>query len=201
MHSEIALVTKPYLKQNIPQLKAGDTVRVHQIVREGNKERIQVFEGVLIAIKGGTGISATFTVRKVSFGIGVERTFPLHSPLIVKIERIKSSVARRAKLYYLRGLSGKAARLKNEKQDYAVWEEKGAEEKIEAIAGAVAEEAEARAEERAEEEGEIKVEEQTAMTDEEKAAVAAGTEDKDLADNETPEQVAHNEAVNETKAE
>lgn len=99
------------LKEKIPQFKPGDTVRVHLKIKEGEKERIQVFEGVVIAKKHG-GIRETFLVRKVSFGIGVERIFPLQSPRIKKIDVIRRGKVRRAKLYYLRKLKGKAARIK-----------------------------------------------------------------------------------------
>ena len=95
-----------------PAMKSGDTVRVHVKVREGDKERIQVFEGVIIGIHRG-GTRASFTVRKVSFGQGVERIFPLHSPTIQKIEITRSAKVRRAKLYYLRDLKGKAARMRD----------------------------------------------------------------------------------------
>ncbi len=98
------------LKKDLPTFKAGDTVRVHVRVVEGDSERVQVFEGVVIR-RRGTGISKSFTVRKISFGVGVERIIPLHSPRIQKIEVVKSGKARRARLYYLRGLRGKAARL------------------------------------------------------------------------------------------
>ncbi len=99
------------LKKNVPSFKAGDTVRVHLKIKEGTKERIQVFEGLVIAKKHG-GIRETFIVRKISFGIGVERIFPLHSSRIEKIDIIKRGKVRRAKLYYLRKLKGKAARIK-----------------------------------------------------------------------------------------
>lgn len=102
------------LRKDLPSFKAGDTVRVHMRVVEGDSERVQVFEGVVIRRRGG-GISESFTVRKISFGVGVERIIPLHSPRIQKIEIVKSGKARRAKLYYLRNLRGKAARL-SEKQ-------------------------------------------------------------------------------------
>ena len=95
-----------------PAIKPGDTVRVHVKVREGDKERIQVFEGVVIGLHRG-GTRASFTVRKVSFGQGVERIFPLHSPTIQKVEVMRSAKVRRAKLYYLRELKGKAARMKD----------------------------------------------------------------------------------------
>ena len=101
--------------QDRPDMQAGDTVRVHVKVREGEKERIQVYEGVVIAQHRG-GSRATFTVRKVSFGQGVERIFPLHSPIIDKIEIVRSARVRRAKLYYLRNLRGKAARLKERRR-------------------------------------------------------------------------------------
>ncbi len=98
-------------KANIPVFKAGDTVRVHVRVVEGEKERIQVFEGVVIARKGGSN-RETFTVRKISYGTGVERIFPLHSPMIDKIEMIRAGRVRRAKLYYLRSKKGRAARIR-----------------------------------------------------------------------------------------
>jgi large subunit ribosomal protein L19 len=96
-------------------MRSGDTVRVHVKVREGDKERIQVFEGSVIALHRG-GVRSTFTVRKVSFGQGVERIFPLHSPTIDKIEVVRSAKVRRAKLYFLRDLKGKAARMKETKR-------------------------------------------------------------------------------------
>lgn len=104
-------ITKKQLKNDIPQFKAGDSLKVYVKIREGNKQRIQLFEGVCIA-RQGKGISETYTVRKISYGVGVERTFPVHSPLIDKIEVTKVGKVRRAKLNYLRGLSGKAARIK-----------------------------------------------------------------------------------------
>ena len=102
------------MRADIPDFKAGDTVKVHLRVREGDKERIQIFQGVVIKRKNN-GLSSTFTVRKISFGIGVERIFPLHSPYIEKIEVLKIGRVRRAKLYYLRALKGKKARIKEKK--------------------------------------------------------------------------------------
>lgn len=104
-------VTEEQCRKDLPEFRAGDTVRVHVKVIEGQRERIQVFEGVVIA-RRGTGISETFTVRKVSYGVGVERIFPLHSPRVAKIEVVRRGKVRRAKLYYLRKLRGKAARIK-----------------------------------------------------------------------------------------
>jgi large subunit ribosomal protein L19 len=98
-------------KTNIPAFQAGDTVRVHVRVVEGEKERIQVFEGVVIARKGGSS-RETFTVRKISYGMGVERIFPLHSPMIDKIDVVRAGRVRRAKLYYLRSKKGRAARIR-----------------------------------------------------------------------------------------
>ncbi|SIS91075.1 50S ribosomal protein L19 [Alicyclobacillus vulcanalis] len=103
-------VVEDQLRKDIPDFRPGDTVRVHVKVREGGRERIQVFEGVVIRRRGG-GISETYTVRKVSYGVGVERTFPVHSPKVDKIEVVRRGKVRRAKLHYLRGLSGKAARI------------------------------------------------------------------------------------------
>ncbi|MDI3257198.1 MAG: 50S ribosomal protein L19 [Kyrpidia sp.] len=111
MHPIIRQLAEESLRKDIPAFRPGDTLRVHVKVREGNRERIQVFEGVVIKRRGG-GISETFTVRKVSYGVGVERTFPLHSPQIDKIEVVRRGRVRRAKLYYLRELTGKAARIK-----------------------------------------------------------------------------------------
>jgi large subunit ribosomal protein L19 len=109
------VVEKTQLRDDVPEFAPGDTVKVHVRVVEGNRERVQVFEGVVIARKG-SGAGATFTVRKVSFGVGVERTFPLHSPIIAKIERVTRGDVRRAKLFYLRDRVGKAAKIK-EKRD------------------------------------------------------------------------------------
>jgi large subunit ribosomal protein L19 len=103
------------LRGDVPAFRAGDTVKVHVKVVEGNRSRIQVFAGVVIA-RAGDGVRESFTVRKVSFGVGVERTFPVHSPIIDRIEVDRRGDVRRAKLYYLRGLRGKAAKIK-EKRD------------------------------------------------------------------------------------
>jgi large subunit ribosomal protein L19 len=103
------------LRSDIPDFRPGDTLKVHVRVVEGSRERVQVFQGVVIRRQGG-GIRETFTVRKVSFGVGVERTFPVHTPIIAKIEVVTRGDVRRAKLYYLRDLRGKAAKIK-EKRD------------------------------------------------------------------------------------
>jgi large subunit ribosomal protein L19 len=108
-------VTQEYLKTDIPDFRPGDNLKVHVRLKEGEKERIQVFEGLVIARKHG-GVSETFTVRKISSGIGVERTFPLHSPSIAKVEVTRRGRVRRAKLYYIRGLRGKAARIRERSQ-------------------------------------------------------------------------------------
>ena len=107
-------VESAYLRDDIPEFKAGDTVRVHVRVVEGGRERVQVFEGVVIARDGG-GLRKTFTVRKMSFGVGVERVFPVHAPIIQKIEVLRRGDVRRAKLYYLRDRVGKAARIKEQR--------------------------------------------------------------------------------------
>ena len=103
------------LKNSIPEIRVGNTVRVHVKIKEGNKERIQVFEGIVIKKQGG-GVNETFTVRKISSGVGVERTFPVHSPKVAKVEVTRKGKVRRAKLYYLRDRVGKAAKTK-EKMD------------------------------------------------------------------------------------
>lgn len=149
----ISNILTKYMKRDIPDLKSGDTLRVHLIVKEGGKERVQIFEGLVIAVKHGKTLDGTFTVRKESFGVGVERVFPLHSPRIVKVERVKQSKVRRSKLYYMRELSGKNARLKELNRDLKVWEEKAAEEELKKIAEEKAKEAaEAEAKRKAEEE-------------------------------------------------
>jgi large subunit ribosomal protein L19 len=110
MNSIIQKVEDRGLRSDLPEFRVGDSVRVHVKVREGEKERVQAFEGVVIKINRG-GNRAAFTVRKISYGVGVERIFPLHSPRIDKLQVLSRSKVRRARLYYLRGLSGKAARL------------------------------------------------------------------------------------------
>ena len=107
----IEVLEKEQLRSDIPQFAPGDTVRVHARIVEGTRERIQVFEGVVIA-RQGTGVRETFTVRRIASGVGVERLFPVHSPRIAKIEVTRRGIVRRAKLYYLRGLTGKAARIR-----------------------------------------------------------------------------------------
>ena len=107
----ISEITKEQLRSDLPDFRPGDTVKVHVKVVEGTRERIQLFEGVVIKRRGG-GISETFTVRKISYGVGVERTFPVHTPKIAKLEVVRKGKVRRAKLYYLRDLRGKAARIK-----------------------------------------------------------------------------------------
>ena len=112
------LVEQSYLRKGLPSFRPGDTVKVHVRVVEGNRERVQVFQGVVIRRSGG-GLRETFTVRKISFGVGVERTFPLHSPSIAKLEVAQRGHVRRAKLYYLRDLRGKKARIKERRIDEA----------------------------------------------------------------------------------
>ena len=112
MSKLIAAIEAKHQKTDIPDFRAGDTVRVHAKIIEGEKERVQVFEGAVISRSNGKGNRATFTVRKISYGVGVERIFPVHSPRIEKIEILTRGKVRRAKLYYLRERSGKAARIK-----------------------------------------------------------------------------------------
>ena len=110
-------------EKGLPDLRPGDTIKIHQKIKEGDKERIQIFEGVVIAKKHGKGIPATITVRKVVSGVGVERIFPIHSPAIEKIEIVKHGKVRRAKLYYLRTAKGRKLRLKNKEFAGAIAEE------------------------------------------------------------------------------
>ena len=113
---KLAIVQQEGLRTDLPAFRSGDTVKVMVRVREGDKERLQAFEGVCIGRKGA-GISSTFTVRKVSAGVGVERIFPLHSPNVASVELLRRGKVRRAKLYYLRKLSGKSTRIKEKKED------------------------------------------------------------------------------------
>ncbi len=112
------LIEQPFLRNDIPEFRPGDSVKVHVRVVEGNRERVQVFQGVVIRRSGG-GIRETFTVRKISFGVGVERTFPVHSPTIARLELVQRGRVRRAKLYYLRDLRGKKARIRERRIDDA----------------------------------------------------------------------------------
>ncbi|MBI1985000.1 MAG: 50S ribosomal protein L19 [Candidatus Wildermuthbacteria bacterium] len=118
MSTKLQAFDKKHMKENIPDIRSGDIVQVHQKVKEGDKERIQVFEGLVLARKHGKGIGSTITVRKVAQGIGVERIFPVHSPMIDKIEIVKRGKVRRAKLFYLRSAKGRKAKLKY--KDFAV---------------------------------------------------------------------------------
>jgi large subunit ribosomal protein L19 len=113
--NKVDLVEKPRLREDLPDFRPGDTLRVHVRVAEAGRERIQVFQGVAIARHGG-GLRETFTVRKVSFGVGVERTFPMHSPTIARIEVLSRGRVRRAKLYYLRERRGKRARIRERRE-------------------------------------------------------------------------------------
>jgi large subunit ribosomal protein L19 len=111
--NQVSAIEDKHLRKDLADFNVGDTVKVHYIIREGDKERVQIFRGDVIAKRGGS-VKATFTVRKVSFGIGVERVFPRHSKMIKTIEVVRKASVRRAKLYYLRDLKGKAARLKED---------------------------------------------------------------------------------------
>ena len=109
----LKLIAQDSLKSEVPAIEIGDTIKVHVKIREGDKERIQIFEGTVIARKG-SGVSETFTVRRVSYGVGVERVFPLHSPNVAKVELVRHGRVRRSKLYYLRDRVGKAAKVKEQ---------------------------------------------------------------------------------------
>jgi large subunit ribosomal protein L19 len=123
MPTTIEKFVESSLKKDLPEIRAGDIVRVHQKIKEGEKERTQIFEGLVLAAKHGKGIEGTVTVRKVAEGVGVERIFPLHSPLIEKIELVKRAKVRRAKLSYLRLAKGKRAKLRARELGIAVAEE------------------------------------------------------------------------------
>jgi large subunit ribosomal protein L19 len=115
MTNTIDTLASSVLRDDVPEFRAGDTLKVHVKVVEGNRSRVQVFQGICIRVQG-SGVGRTFTVRKVSFGVGVERTFPLHTPIIEKIEVVTRGDVRRAKLYYLRNLRGKAAKIKEKRE-------------------------------------------------------------------------------------
>jgi large subunit ribosomal protein L19 len=114
MSKVIEQIEREFLRSDIPEFRPGDTVRVQVKVVEGNRERLQAFEGVVIK-RQGAGLNETFTVRRISYGVGVERTFPVHSPRLAAIELVRRGIVRRAKLYYLRNLTGKAARIRERK--------------------------------------------------------------------------------------
>jgi large subunit ribosomal protein L19 len=166
------LIEQPFLRTDLPDFRPGDTVKVHVRVVEGNRERVQVFQGVVIRRSGG-GIRETFTVRKISFGVGVERTFPVHSPSIAKLELVQRGRVRRAKLYYLRDLRGKKARIKERRIDDAKLAA------MEAAAADVAAEAEADAAEDAGEAEEVAADEGAAEVE---AVDEAGASDEPAAD-------------------
>lgn len=185
-------VTSSFGRSSVPELHVGDTIRVHQKVKEGDKERVQIFEGLVIAAKHGKGMNGSFTVRKIAAGgVGVERVFPLHLPTIVKLDRVKRARVRRAKLYYMRDRAGKSARFTNEKiLTGKTWEEQLDEvvgeasaenpEKVEdtTVAETVAEEpkVEAKTEAKADEKEEPKAEKKEAKT--EKVAESKVAEDE-----------------------
>ena len=118
--NKVDLIERTRLRKDIPPFRPGDQVKVHVKVREGGRERLQVFEGVVIARRGG-GLRESFTVRKVSFGVGVERTFPIHAPAIAKLEVVRHGKVRRAKLYYLRELSGRRAKIEERRSRIQEW--------------------------------------------------------------------------------
>lgn len=139
MHQALNLIANSSTQQGLPTFKPGQTLRVHQRIKEGDKQRIQVFEGMVIKLHRGKGVDATFTVRKIVDGVGVERVYPIHSPLIAKIEITKESKTRRSKLYYLRELSGKSARMKTTMLEGMVFTPSKPVAKVEIVEGAVAE--------------------------------------------------------------
>ncbi|MFY9484380.1 MAG: 50S ribosomal protein L19 [Patescibacteria group bacterium] len=134
MDQRILQFETKHRKKNPPDPKPGDTVRVHQLISEGGKERIQMFEGVVVARQHGKGVSGSFSVRKMGTdGIAIERTFPVHLPTVVKVERLRTAKGSRAKLYYLRTRATHSLKLKGEKRDATVWEEPMAEAELEKI--------------------------------------------------------------------
>lgn len=207
--SVIQELEKSYMREDLPDFRAGDTVAVHYKIKEGDRERIQIFEGVVIAMKGG-GARETFIVRKVSYGVGVERIFALHSPLIDKIEVKRLGKVRRAKLYYLRGLSKKASRIKERSRlDYQNAELKAKEAAAKAAAAAEAQETKAAEQEAQESQIEETVEQTTQepeaqdTKDTPEEAKAEQTEEAPPAEEataETAEETAPEEAAEEAEA-
>ena len=186
------LIEQSYLRSDIPEFRPGDTVKVHVRVVEGSRERVQVFQGVVIGRQNG-GLRETFTVRKISFGVGVERTFPVHSPSIAKLEIVSRGHVRRAKLYYLRELRGKKARIKERRVDDA---KLAAREEAAALAATEAAEAEAvEADETADDvEGRVSEEPEASVegseadeTSDEPAASEANVDEAESADEEKAE--------------
>jgi len=127
---ELKKLTQQFGKKNIPDIRPGDTIKISFKITEAGKTRVQAFEGICLAVKHGKSLNGSFSLRKISAGVGVERTFPLHSPLITKLEKVKSREVRRAKLYFLRDLVGKKAKKVSEKKDYKMWEEAFSEEEL-----------------------------------------------------------------------
>lgn len=193
--SILAEITQKHLKKNVPTFRVGDTLRVHQKIKDidakgKERERIQVFEGIVIAMKHGDGINGTFTVRKIAAGgIGVERVFPLHAPQIVKIERLKSAHVRRSKLYFLRDVRSAAMRLPKDVRNPEVWEEKEAAAEIEALKEEAAEAAAEKAEDEAEEAATESAQEETATETAEESA------DKEPAESPADEKAADEAAA------
>ena len=171
------LIEKSYLRSDIPEFRPGDTVKVHVRVVEGNRERVQVFQGVVIRRQNG-GLRETFTVRKISFGVGVERTFPVHSPSIAKLEVVSRGAVRRAKLYYLRELRGKKARIRERRLD---------ETKLAALEAAAADAA-------ALADADVAPEDEELLEDAEVDTEASGAETAAAADAEIPDEAVPDEA-------
>lgn len=188
MHSIIAKVNKLSERKKVPIVRTGDRVRVHQKVREGSKERVQVFEGLVIKTAGGRGINGSFTVRRIASGVGVEKSFPLHLPTLIKVERLKSAKVSQARIYYVRGLIGKSARrMKGEKDNVKVWEDVVAEKESAPVEIPQAELDAMKAAEHAEEKSE--------KEDEASAAEASRDEKSDsenIAENKSSEKTSQN---------
>jgi len=170
-------VETKYLKKKAPELRAGDVIKVYQKIKEGTKERIQIFEGIVMKTHGSAGLDGTFTVRRISFEVGIERTFSLHSPTIIKVEKIKSIKVRRARLYYLRNLLGKKAKKSKELKDFVVWEEQEAIKEEEVLKAKL--EAEAQAKKEAEEKAQAELDKKfTAIRGEEVKGEVVKPEEK-----------------------
>lgn len=198
-------ILKMFRKPSAPQVEVGDVVRVHQKIKEGGKERIQVFEGIVIATHQKKSLDATFTVRKIASGVGVEKTYLLHSPRIAKIEFKRSSNVRRSKLYYLRALTGKALKMKDKKVTKENWSEVlGATDQTEPTEADVAEAVEAAKDQEAQaqmnEEGAVEATEVAENTEAVEDVVEPTADDQDATPVESEPEQAEPEQASETES-
>jgi len=193
MDTALGMISSSSLKKDLPQFKVGQTVRIHQRIKEGNKERLQVFEGIIIKVNSGSGVNATISVRKIVDGVGVERIYPIHSPNIAKIEITKKAKIRRSKLYFMRERTGKAARLKTTLLEGQIFEPKSPEEEAkeevkEEVKEEAKEEVKEEAKEEVKEEAKEEVKEEAKEEAKEEVKEEAKEEEKEEAKEESKEE-------------